>query len=135
MPITPIFVDTSALYALLDVDDANHLPAAAIWKTLLKGGATLVTTNYVLIETVALVQSRLGLEAVDAFLAELAPVLAVRWIDEAAHRIAQAMLLAIQRRAVSLVDCSSFVIIRELGYADAFAFDRHFIEQGFILCR
>lgn len=135
MLITPIFVDTSALYALLDVDDVNHLPAAAIWKTLLEGGATLVTTNYVLIETVALVQSRLGLEAVDAFLTELAPILAIRWIDEAVHRIAQTMLLAIRRRAVSLVDCSSFTVMRELGYVDAFTFDQHFIEQGFILCR
>jgi predicted nucleic acid-binding protein len=128
-----IFVDTSALYALLDADDANHQPAAAIWKTLLEDGVNLVTTNYVLVETVALVQHRLGLEAVETFLAEVAPVLAVRWIDEATHHIAQALLLAIQRRAVSLVDCSSFTVMRELEQVEAFTFDRHFVEQGFTL--
>lgn len=128
-----IFVDTSALYALLDVDDTNHPPAAEIWKALLESGATLVTTNYVLVETTALVQNRLGLEAVDAFVSAIAPVLVVRWIDEATHRIAQATLLAIRRRAVSLVDCSSFIVMRELGQVEAFTFDRHFVEQGFTL--
>lgn len=54
------FVDTSALYALLDADDAFHEPARKAWSALLPAtDGQLITTNYILIETFALVQSRL----------------------------------------------------------------------------
>ena len=58
------FVDTSAFLAFLDRDDDNHSNAAEIWKVLLSGSAPLVTTNYVLVEILALAQNRLGLKAV-----------------------------------------------------------------------
>ena len=44
-----IFVDTSALFALLDEEDPNHAGAVATWPGLLKG-AELVTHNYVHVE-------------------------------------------------------------------------------------
>jgi len=31
----------------------------------------------------------------------------------------------------SLTDCVSFVVMRERGIAEAFAFDRHFEQEGF----
>ncbi len=37
------------------------------------------------------------------------------------------------RRALSLVDCASLVVMRRLGVEKAFTFDRHFAEQGFML--
>jgi hypothetical protein len=30
------------------------------------------------------------------------------------------------------VDCASFAVMRKLGIADVFAYDKHFSEQGFI---
>jgi predicted nucleic acid-binding protein len=35
------------------------------------------------------------------------------------------------RRRLSLVDCTSFEVMRRLGITSAFAIDRHFVEQGF----
>ena len=32
----------------------------------------------------------------------------------------------------SLTDCVSFVVMRERGIATAFAFDRHFEQEGFL---
>jgi uncharacterized protein len=58
-----ILVDTSALYAALDADDDYHFAARNRWEQLLRDGASLLTT-YVVVETTALVQRRLGMPAV-----------------------------------------------------------------------
>ena len=105
-----VFVDTSALYALLDRDDANHRLAAEAWAALLESGEALATSNYVVVETTALVQHRLGMAAVAALTRELLPVVSVEWVSEADHREAAAGLLAAGRREVGLVDAVSFVL-------------------------
>jgi predicted nucleic acid-binding protein len=127
------FVDSSALLAVLDADDAQHERADRIWRSLLGADEPLVTTNYVLVETFALAQARLGLEAVRALDADVVPVLNVVWVDEALHRAAATALLTAQRRHLSLVDCVSFEAMRRAGAGQAFAFDRHFRQQGFSL--
>jgi uncharacterized protein len=126
-----IFVDTSALYAVLDRDEARHGEASQKWNQLLSSRAQLITHNYVLLEVAALAQHRLGLGAVQALEEALVPVLRIHWIAEQAHRIAMQMMLAAGRRKLSVVDCASFYLMRELGIREAFAFDRHFLEQGF----
>jgi predicted nucleic acid-binding protein len=47
------------------------------------------------------------------------------------EKCALVSLLAAGRKKLSLVDCVSFGIMREAGIRKAFAFDRHFTEQGF----
>jgi predicted nucleic acid-binding protein len=125
------FVDTSAFYAILDADDRHHPAAKIAWETLLRAGDTLVTTNYVLVETIALLQHRIGLEAVRVFQEDIVPLLRVEWIDGPAHGGGMTGVLAGRRRGVSLVDNVSFFTMRRLGIRDVFAFDPHFSEQGF----
>jgi predicted nucleic acid-binding protein len=125
------FVDTSALYALLDRDDDNHQSARKTWTALLDSRAVLVTSNYALVETCALVQHRLGLAAIRALQDSIFPLLATEWVTKSQHDSAVASLLAAGRKKLSLVDCVSFGIMREAGIRKAFAFDRHFAEQGF----
>ena len=67
------FVDTSAIYAILDRSDANHEAAKTCWFALLDANDPLFTTNYVVVESCALAQSRLGLEAVRPISEELLP--------------------------------------------------------------
>jgi uncharacterized protein len=126
-----ILVDTSALYAVIDRDDQNHSAAKATWDRLLGTDETLLVTNYVVVETTALVQHRLGMEAVRVLVGDILPVLGVHWISEADHLHAQNALLATDRRKLSLVDCSSFHVMRTRTVRTAFAFDPHFREQGF----
>ncbi|NLT21935.1 MAG: PIN domain-containing protein [Syntrophorhabdus sp.] len=126
-----VFVDTSALFAIMDADDNNHARAAGVWRELIGSGQALVTTSYVLVESSALIQSRLGLEAARGFCDDLVPVLSVEFVTSDIHRLGTAALLAASKRGLSLVDCVSFETMRELGIRSAFTFDRHFREYGF----
>jgi predicted nucleic acid-binding protein len=126
------FIDTSAIYAILDRNDANHEVAKTRWFTLLDSGDTLFTTNYVVVEICALAQSRLGLDAVRSIQEELLPVMEVVWVDEKTHSLAVTALLAAQRRKLSLVDCVSFAVMRLRDSQAAFAFDQHFVEERFV---
>jgi predicted nucleic acid-binding protein len=126
-----LFVDTSAFFALLDRDDRNHAKAKKKWMEILEASSGLVTSNYVLVETCALLQSRLGLEAVRGFQEDLLPILKVEFVLPELHRAGMAALLSAGRRGLSLVDCVSFEMMRDLGIKAAFTFDVHFKEQGF----
>jgi uncharacterized protein len=126
-----IFVDTSAFYALLDRDDRNHPKAKEKWGEILGAAPALVTSNYALVETLALLQSRLGLEAVRGFQEDVVPILKVEFVTPELHRASTAALLSIGKRGLSLVDCVSFGLMRDFGIRIAFTFDAHFKEQGF----
>jgi len=127
-----IFVDTSALYALLDRDDDMHARAAGTFERLL-ADEPLLTHNYVVVETSALVQRRLEPLALRALLHDLLPAVAVAWVTEDVHAAGVAALLAAGRRTVSLVDWVSFEVMRREQCDMAFAFDPDFTTQGFAL--
>ena len=126
-----VFVDTSALYAMLDRDDVSHQSARESWVRLLQERHLLLTTNYVLVETSALLQSRLGMPAVRAFHEDVVPLLQIDWISEDRHRSGVEAVLAAARKKLSLVDCIAFQSMRENAIQTAFCFDRHYSEQGF----
>jgi predicted nucleic acid-binding protein len=128
-----IFIDTSAFLAVLDADEINHAAAKTLWQQLVSQEAVLVCTNYVIVETFALAQRRLGLDAVRTFQEDILPVVAIHWVDPTAHAESVASLLIAARRDLSLVDCVSFNVMRATGLEAAFAFDRHFQDQGFSL--
>ncbi len=72
------------------------------------------------------------MEALRVFHDDVLPILELQWIAAGDHRGATQAVLAADRRSLSLVDCTSFQIMRRLGLKTVFAFDRHFTEQGFI---
>jgi uncharacterized protein len=125
-----IFIDTSALYALMDADDRNHERARDAWAQWLDQPIQFLTSNYVLLESMALIQHRLGIRAARQFDEELMPVLRVHWIDAELHTTALKMVLAIGQRDLSLVDCTNIELMRRLGHRTIFAFDRRYPEQG-----
>ena len=125
------FVDTSALIALLDGSEAKHTACARAWTKLLADDASLVTSSYVLVETYALAQRRLGIDAVRTLTTDFVPLLAVDWIDETVHGAGLASLLTANRRELSLVDCVSFEIMRRRDISKAFTLDADFAKQGF----
>jgi uncharacterized protein len=126
-----VFVDTPGSCAVLDGDDARHAGAARAWRTILDSQETVSTTNYVIVETTALLQNRIGMDAARLFAADILPVIQVIWVDEGLHRSAMHALLVAGQRRLSLVDCVSFEAMRARGIETAFCVDPHFAEQGF----
>ncbi len=126
-----IFVDTSAFLAIMNADDRFHRSARDTWKEILNSDSTLFTSNYILLETAALLQHRFGIEALRLFDGDLMPVVETSWVDESLHKQGLSALFAANRRDLSLVDCISFEVMRHKGIHLVFTFDPHFEEQGF----
>lgn len=127
-----MYVDTSAWFALASATDQEHRAARAIWNELMQRDEMLVTTSYVLAETMSLIQRRLGWNALELF-AAAARTVDVAWIDETLHREAEEVLLARRRKGVTIVDAAGFVAMRTLGLDAVFAFDEDFAREGFRL--
>ena len=128
-----LFADTSAFYALLDADDRHHRAAAAVFSRLPPDNTLILTSSYVILETVALLQNRLVLAAVTKWKTDFQGILEIVWVDRQLHEDALIALVAANKPTISLTDWSSFLIMRERGIETAFSFDRHFAQQGFRL--
>jgi predicted nucleic acid-binding protein len=129
----PVFVDTSAILPILNQDDVDFPMAQQIWGRLAGEQAELITSNYVLVEATALIQYRLGMQALQDFQESFVPLFQIVWVTEALHQLGAAALLTANRRRLSLVDCVSFILCRQPQIEHVFAFDAHFSEQGFSL--
>jgi len=128
-----IFADTSGLYALLVNNDYMFVRARENFIYFAENNVQLVTSSFVLVETTALLQSRIGLEPVNDFKARILPLLDVVWVDNAWYSQAVQRLMSQNKRQVSLVDCISFEIMDTFQIETAFAFDNHFEKNGFTL--
>jgi predicted nucleic acid-binding protein len=126
-----VFVDTSALIAVLDRHDQRHAAAKRTWEGLRDRADVPISHNYVLVETSAVLARRFGLDAVRVFERDIVPVLKVVWVTRDIHEAAVGAQLAAGRRGLSLVDCASFEIMRRAGIQTAFAYDPHFEEFGY----
>ncbi|EKD82194.1 MAG: PilT protein [uncultured bacterium] len=126
-----VFVDTSALFATLVRNDYMHVRASETFKRLIEGTVELHTTSYVVLETIALLQARVGLDAARSFQHEFLSTVKVCWVDQSLHEKAFRRLELRASREISLVDCASFVWMEESGVECAFAYDEHFSAEGF----
>ena len=124
-----VFVDTSALFALVDEDDPMHRGAVRMLADL-RGVAQLVTHNYVIIETMTLVRRRLGRDAEERLLDVLLPIVDTIWVDDGLHRASVAAYRAAGRSG-SIVDHTAFEIMRADGITHAWAYDVDFEREGF----
>lgn len=125
-----ILVDTSAFLAILNKDDSHHSAAKKLWADLVYSKDVLISSNYILVESFALIQRRLGIDAARVFQEDILPLINMEWVNAETHKSGVSALLAAARKRLSLVDCVSFEIMRTLGIKTVFAFDPHFTEQG-----
>ena len=131
-----IFADTAGWASLLDTDQECYPLAASIYRSVQKNNQQFVTTNYVITELIALLNSPMRYpreQAVD-FVNGIKNSKFVRvvHIDETLNAQAWALLSNRLDKAWSLVDCSSFVVMEREKLNEAFTTDHHFSQAGFI---
>ena len=124
------FIDTSVLYALLATDVEEHAAARDAFTDLARTDR-LVTHASVEIETIRLVQRRLGMTAVERLVRDIMPAIDVETVQPEVHRRAREELLRTGSRSVSFVDQVSFAFMREQGIRLALAIDDSFAREGF----
>ena len=125
-----VFVDTGAWYAAMVRKDADHQAAKHFLKT---NTLPLITSDYVMDETVTLLLSRVGHEYAVRFLDMLQTTQKAHLVYLTPAQISSTAALFRGRsdKAWSFTDCSSFILMREYQIQIAFAFDEHFRQAGF----
>jgi hypothetical protein len=126
----PVFADTSKYVALLGPGDAHH-QLALDWSQRLLGRT--VVTEYILIE---LGSALSGLEDRHLFVPFVDALLndpGVEYVPASHTLLRQGLDLFAKRpdKEWSLVDCLSFVVMKQRRLHDALTTDRHFAQAGF----
>lgn len=135
VPASPsrAFVDTAGWMMLADAADPQH-EAACRWRDdWLRGARTLVTSDYVVDETLTLIRMRLGLDAAERWWAMLSATSRVRWetVDPERAERARAWFFGWRDQRFSFTDCTSFVVMKDLKLRDVLTSDEHFRVAGF----
>jgi hypothetical protein len=129
--VTRAFVDTSGFYAFLDPTHEIHPDARDAFLSAKREGWGLLTTNYVVHETWALVQARLGWDAVDAWRDHLLTLCEVAWVNRGLHDVGEARCRQARERRLSLTGCVSIEVMRREGLREYIGQDEHFDREGF----
>ena len=124
-----VLVDSSAWFALKDTKDPHHNTAIQFLATFT---GRLITTNFVIDETVTLTLYRLGYPVARELGQELwaKKYANIVYISKADQRAAWELFKKYDDKEFSFTDCTSFVVMERLGLVHAFAFDEHFEQTG-----
>ena len=138
MSIAPLFVDSSAFYALADSHDALHRLATQRWEAMVKAKRPLVTSLAVAAETATLVRRSLGFDAVQAWLdqldrARLVGAIELAFLAEREYALARDLYRQLAQPKLSFVDALSFSVMTVRGINTCFGFDEDFLSAGFSL--
>lgn len=119
--------------AAADGADPAHAACRAARDAVLQSGRQLVTTDYVVDETLTLIRFRLGLQAAEGWWRQIDGSARLRWerIDADRHERARQLFFEYRDKDLSFTDCTSIVVMRQLKLTTAFTTDQHFEQVGF----
>ena len=133
MSDTGLFVDTPGWMAMADLADPMHAVTRQERDACLRDGGLLVTTDYVLNETLTLIRSCLGRDAAVRWWEQInaSARLQWEWIGPARAEEARRRFFEVDGGDLSFTDCTSFVVMEELRLRRVLTTDRNFALAGF----
>jgi predicted nucleic acid-binding protein len=120
--------DSSAILALLDADDADHVCAVDVARTIASERRPSFITNYIEAETHALLLRRLGRTVARQWL--LTGGLPVVSVMSAEEQHAKEILARHVDKDWTLCDAISFAVLDARRVPRAFTFDQRFRQYG-----
>jgi predicted nucleic acid-binding protein len=126
--VTRVFVDTSAILALLDRADPQHAAVRTAFAGMAE--ADLITHGYVVAESLAVARRRFGAEGAIALLDDILPVIDIVEVQPELHRAVQAAYRMVLPTGLSFVDRLSFAVIEREAPDAVFAADADFRAVG-----
>jgi hypothetical protein len=128
-----LFVDTAGWMAMADGNDPLHRKSIQFRDKSLEQGAILVTSNYILDETLTLIRMRLGIESAEKWWGMISESARshVEWITPGRAEKALHFFFHWQDQSFSFTDCTSFILMKELGIENVMTADHHFTTAGF----
>ncbi len=131
--IPEIFIDTSGLVAALAEKDERHAGAVACIERARGTRQRFITTDYILDETVSVLQSRNVAHYIAPLFERIfaAQLCRVEWMDQDGFHSVKNFLLRHSDKGWSFTDCFSFVVMKQRGITEALSSDRHFKQAGF----
>jgi predicted nucleic acid-binding protein len=129
----PIYVDTAAWVSAADSADISGPLVRQTRDRWLSEGGILVTTDYVVDETLTTIRFRLGLDAAEAWWRQIEGSTRLRMesVGEARRERARSLFFRYRDKDFSFTDCCSFVVMRELRIRRVLTLDHHFRQMGF----
>ncbi len=123
------FVDSSAIIAMVNRGDPTHEQAVAAYHELVDSGYHLFTTDYVIAETLQLLELAFGADLARQWLR--GQRLPIYHADEQDVRRAIAMISSARAGTrLSMTDAVTSVVMERLGVSDAFAVDPEFLADS-----
>jgi hypothetical protein len=130
-----LFVDTSAWLALNDKNDQYHGEAVLRSAEVKQQKIQLVTSEYVLDESITIIRYRVSHRAAVIFGNALmsSTIVSIEDIMDKKRLKAWALFKKYGDKEFSFTDCTSFALMMKLRIQKAFTFDDHFKQVGFEL--
>ena len=128
--MTSVFVDTSFVVALVNEKDQHHVRASELAE--LFDGYPLVTTDAILLEignALARNFKEQAVEAIEDFL--MSEEVELVRLDASLFQSAFELYRTHKDKTWGMIDCVSFVVMRERGIVDALTNDKDFGQAGF----
>jgi len=118
---------------MADRKDPLNADAVGVRDEWLRQGGFLLTSDYVIDETLTLIRMRLGIDASETWWDQVSdsPRLKVEWINPERAEKARRWFFRWRDKSFSFTDCTSFVVMREFRLKKALTGDKHFVEAGF----
>lgn len=132
-----VFLDSSYLKALIDDADDFHKEGIQVFMLLNEQKTQLITTNYIIDETLTLLRVKKNLQAAiklrDMISAGNPTITIYRVISEDDANAWHWFVNDWSR--LSFTDCVSFAVLKRLEITKVATFDHHFTQAGFTIVK
>jgi hypothetical protein len=128
-----VFVDSFAWIAAINKSDNYHKKTLKIFEELLKKQTGLITTNYVIVETINSLSKAEFRKTVIEFVSKLEKSPSVQIVEITKEIFNNAWILYKQRmdKDWGITDCTSFEVMKMFNISKAFTNDKHFEQAGY----